>query len=41
MKRLSTWVMTLVPAILWGGCMLVVGLINLAPPSYGSISCGS
>ena len=35
MKRLSTWVMTLVPAILWGGCMLIVGLINLAAPSYG------
>jgi hypothetical protein len=22
-------------ALLWGGCMLVVGLINLADPSYG------
>ncbi len=23
-------------ALLWGGCMLAVGLINLADPSYGS-----
>ncbi len=22
-------------ALLWGGCLLVVGLINLAAPSYG------
>ncbi len=35
MKRLSVRVMTIVPAMLWGGCMLVVGLINLAAPSYG------
>jgi hypothetical protein len=22
-------------ALLWGGCMLLIGLINLADPSYG------
>jgi len=27
--------MTLTAAILWGACMLIVGLINLADPSYG------
>jgi hypothetical protein len=27
---------TMTFAILWGGCMLIVGLINLADPSYGS-----
>jgi hypothetical protein len=26
---------TLTCALLWGGCLLVVGLINLAEPSYG------
>ena len=35
MKRLSIRVMVAVPALLWGGCMLFVGLINLAAPSYG------
>ncbi len=27
---------TAAAAILWGGCMLAVGLINLAAPSYGA-----
>jgi len=27
--------LTLTCALLWGGCMLVVGLINLADPAYG------
>jgi hypothetical protein len=26
---------TVSAALLWGGCMLLVGLINLADPSYG------
>lgn len=35
MTRLPIKVMTIVPAILWGGCMLMVGLIHLGAPSYG------
>jgi len=35
MTRLSVRVMMLVTAILWGGCLLFVGLVNLAAPSYG------
>jgi hypothetical protein len=35
MVRLPAKVMTIVPALLWGGCILAVGLINLAAPSYG------
>lgn len=35
MTQLSVKVMTLVTAILWGGCLLFVGLVNLAAPSYG------
>lgn len=27
--------LTFTCALLWGGCMLVVGLINLADPAYG------
>jgi hypothetical protein len=27
--------LTMTCALLWGGCLLVVGLINLADPSYG------
>jgi hypothetical protein len=27
--------LTVASAILWGGCMLIVGLINMADPSYG------
>ena len=33
--RLSSRVMTATAAMLWGGCMLFVGLINLAAPAYG------
>jgi len=36
MSGLSARVMALVTAILWGGCLLFVGLINLAAPSYGA-----
>jgi hypothetical protein len=35
MTQLSVKVMMLVTAILWGGCLLFVGLVNLAAPSYG------
>jgi hypothetical protein len=35
MTRLSVKVMAIVPALLWGGCMLLVGLINMGAPSYG------
>lgn len=35
MPRLSIRVMTIVTGILWGGCMLFVGLVNLGAPSYG------
>jgi hypothetical protein len=31
----SVRAITITSAILWGGCMLIVGLINLAAPSYG------
>jgi hypothetical protein len=31
----SVRAITVASAILWGGCMLLVGLINLADPSYG------
>jgi hypothetical protein len=33
--RISTKGVSLTFALLWGGCMLVVGLINLADPHYG------
>lgn len=33
--RLSAKAVAIVCAILWGGCILVVGLINLAAPAYG------
>jgi len=35
MTHLSVRVMTLVTAILWGGCLLFVGVVNLAAPPYG------
>jgi hypothetical protein len=35
MARLSVKVMAIVPALLWGGCMLFVGLINMGASSYG------
>lgn len=34
--RLSTKGLAFASALLWGGCMLIVGLINLAAPSYGA-----
>ena len=34
--RVSIKAIALTPALLWGGCLLVVGLINLADPQYGS-----
>ena len=33
--RLSTKSLALTFGLLWGGCLLVVGLINLADASYG------
>ena len=33
--RISLKAMTLSSAILWGGAMLIVGLIHMAAPSYG------
>src|SRR5215813_13700385 len=34
--RLSTKALAITSAILWGGCLLFVALINLAAPSYGA-----
>jgi hypothetical protein len=34
--RLSAKSLAITSAVLWGGCLLVVGLINLAVPSYGT-----
>ena len=34
--RLSAKAMAVTSAVLWGGCLLVLGLINLAAPSYGA-----
>lgn len=39
--RVSLKAIALSSAILWGGAMLIVGLIHLAVPSYGADSCGS
>ena len=33
--RLSVKALTIVAAIVWGGAMLFMGLINLGAPSYG------
>ena len=33
--HVSSRVMTATTALLWGGCMLFVGLVNLAAPAYG------
>lgn len=33
--RFSVKAVTITSAVLWAGCMLIVGLINLAAPSYG------
>ena len=34
--RLSAKALAVVSAVLWGGAILLVGLINLAAPSYGT-----
>jgi len=34
--RVSAKVMATVVALLWGGCLLFVGLINMGAPSYGA-----
>jgi hypothetical protein len=34
--RLSARALALTSGILWGGCLLIVGLINLVAPSYGA-----
>ncbi len=33
---LSVKSVALTAALLWGGCLLVLGLVNLAVPSYGA-----
>jgi len=33
--RLSTKAMATALGLLWGGCMLFTGLVNMASPSYG------
>ena len=34
--RPSVKALTVAAAVMWGGCMLLVGLINLADASYGT-----
>lgn len=34
--RLSVKALAITSALLWGGCLLLLGLINLAAPSYGA-----
>jgi len=34
--RLSVKGLALTAAVLWGGCLLVLGLVNLAVPTYGA-----
>jgi hypothetical protein len=34
--RLSAKALGITSALLWGGCLLLLGLINLAAPSYGA-----
>jgi len=34
--RLSIRASIITSAVLWGGCILFVGLVNLAAPSYGA-----
>ncbi|MGP8244663.1 MAG: hypothetical protein ACLQVN_09105 [Bryobacteraceae bacterium] len=34
--RLSAKALAISAGLLWGGCLLLVGLINLAAPSYGA-----
>ncbi len=33
--RLSVRALAVTSALVWGGCLLLVGLLNLAAPSYG------
>ena len=35
MLRLSLWATAIAAGLVWGGAILLVGLINLADPSYG------
>ncbi len=34
--RLSVKALTITSAVFWGGCILLLGLVNLAVPSYGA-----
>jgi hypothetical protein len=34
--RLSAKALAITSGLLWGGCLFLVGLINLAAPSYGA-----
>ena len=34
--RLSEKALAMVAAVLWGGCILFVGLVNMAIPTYGT-----
>ena len=34
--RLSLKALAITSAIIWGGCILSVGLVNLAAPTYGT-----
>jgi len=35
--KLSIKSLTITASLLWGGCVLVVGLANFAMPSYGTV----
>jgi hypothetical protein len=35
--RLSVKSLALAAGLLWGGCILFLGLVNLAAPSYGTV----
>lgn len=35
--KLSIKSLTITASLLWGGCVLVMGLANLAIPSYGTV----
>jgi hypothetical protein len=34
--RLSVRALTIAAAVIWGGCILLTGLIHLSAPSYGT-----
>lgn len=38
--KLSIRALTFAAALLWGGCVLILGLINLAVPTYGTALLG-